>query len=343
MKKVNWGIIGLGVVATQFAKGFNFVDNGKLLGVASSNLERLNNFKDIYNLDSKNCFTNYQNLIENKEIDIIYIALPTSLHSEWVIKCLNNGKKVLVEKPATINSYEIIKIKENHLNKENFLTEAFMYLYHPQINKIIEIINSKKIGKLISMQSNFGHNILTKRNFLGFKKRKKMKPENRLYSKEMGGGAILDLGCYPVSFSVLIASLISNINYEKVEIINKKKEIGSTGVDLDSYAELKFENGFISRISASFTKNTGKQTKILGSEGELTIEDTWTAQPAKIIIKKNNAKNINIDIDAKKNIYAYEIESLSKSILDRKNKPDFPGLTIDNTIGNMKIIDKWIN
>ena len=343
MKKVNWGIIGLGAVATQFAKGFNFIDNGKLLGVASRNLERLKIFKDEHNLDSKYCFISYQSLIENKEIDIIYIALPTSLHSEWVIKCLNNGKKVLVEKPVTINSFEIIKIKENHTNTENFLTEAFMYLYHPQIKKIIEIINSKEIGKLISMQSNFGHDILTKRNFLGFKKRKKMKLENRLYNKEMGGGAILDLGCYPVSFSVLIASLISNINYEKVEVVNKKKEIGPTGVDLDSYAELKFENGFTSRVSASFTKNTGKKTKILGSEGELIIEDTWTGQPARIIIKKNNAKSVNIDVDAKKNIYAYEIESLSKSILDQKNKPDFPGLTIDNIIGNMKIIDKWLS
>jgi predicted dehydrogenase len=159
----------------------------------------------------------------------------------------------------------------------------------------------------------------------------------------MGGGAILDLGCYPVSFSALIASLISKINYEKVEIIDKKKEIGPTGVDLDSYAELKFENGFISRVSASFTKNIGKKTKILGSEGEVIIEDTWTGQPARIIIKKDNTKSINIDVDAKKNIYAYEIESLSKSILDKKNKPDFPGLTIENTIGNMKIIDKWIN
>ena len=343
MKKVNWGIIGLGAVAAQFAKGVNFVDNGKLLGIASKNSERLSNFKNNYSVDNNYCFTNYQNLLENKEIDIVYIALPTALHTEWIIKCLNNGKRVLVEKPATMNSLEIINIKENYLNNRNFLTEAFMYLYHPQINKILEMINSKKIGNLISMQSNFGHDILTKRNFLGFKKRKKMNPENRLYNKEMGGGAILDLGCYPVSLSVLIASLISDINYDKVDVYNKKNEIGPTGVDLNSYAELKFENGFISSISASFTKNIGKQTKILGSEGEMIIEDAWTAQPAKIIIKKNNTENINIDIYSKKNIYAYEIESLSKCILDKKNKPDFPGLTVDDTIGNMKIIDKWVN
>ena len=218
-----------------------------------------------------------------------------------------------------------------------------MYVHHPQIKKVLEIINSGEIGKLISMESNFGHDIVTKKNFFGFKKTKKLNSNNRLYNKEMGGGAILDLGCYPVSLSTLIASLVSKIDYEKVEVFDKEKEIGSTGVDLNSCASLRFENGFLSKISASFTKNLGKQTKILGDRAQLIIEDSWTGLSKRIFIKKDNLENKIISVDSNENIYSYEIENLSQCILDNKIKADYPGLTIDDTIGNMKIIDKWLS
>ena len=157
----------------------------------------------------------------------------------------------------------------------------------------------------------------------------------------MGGGVILDLGCYPVSFSTLIASLKSKINYNNVKLFNKKKEIGSTDVDLDSYTELNFENNFTSKIGASFTKNLGKHSRIIGTKGELIIEDTWTSSSTKIIIKKNNEEEI-VNINSNENIYSYEIETISQCIIDNKTKVDFPGLTIENTVGNMKIIDEWL-
>ena len=100
-----------------------------------------------------------------------------------------------------------------------------------------------------------------------------------------------------------------------------------------------FENNFKSNVRASFTKKLGNKTRIIGKKGELIIEDTWSANPSKIIIKKDQDKIINIS--SVQNIYSYEIEALSKCILENKMKPDFPGLTIDNIIGNMKIIDRW--
>ena len=97
------------------------------------------------------------------------------------------------------------------------------------------------------METFFGNNIITKKNFLGFEKNKKIDPKNRKYSAELGGGVILDLGCYTVSFSTLIASLISNIDYDKAQILDKKKEVGVTGVDVDASAEIIFENGLQSK------------------------------------------------------------------------------------------------
>lgn len=342
MRKINWGIIGLGAIAKSFVEGFKFSENAKLIAIASKNSEKVDEFKKNYNINQSYCYHDYENLIKNQEIDIVYIALPTFLHAEWTTNCLKAGKKVLVEKPATINSCEAKKIKKYCVEKNMFFTEAFMYLFHPQIKKVIEIIKSGEIGDLISINSYFGQNILTKKKFFFFSKRRKIDPNNRLYNKKMGGGAILDMGCYPLSFSTTIASLISKVNYDKIEVVNIKKEIGETDVDLESFAELNFENKFKAIIGCSFQNNLGKKTKIIGTKGELTIKDTWTAQPSQIIIKKKNEDKI-LNIDSIKNIYGYEIENISKNILEKKTKVDFPGLTIDNIIGNMKIIDKWLN
>ena len=172
MKQVKWGIIGLGAIASQFANGFINLTNAKLLGIASNNTEKIKKFKDNYKINENYCFNNYEDIIKNQDIDIIYIALPTSLHFEWIIKCLNAKKKVLVEKPATINSEQSINIKNKFLKKDLLFTEGFMYLYHPKIRKILEIIKSDEIGDLISMESVFGHNLLSKKNFFGFEKKK---------------------------------------------------------------------------------------------------------------------------------------------------------------------------
>ncbi|SVD75793.1 uncharacterized protein METZ01_LOCUS428647, partial [marine metagenome] len=265
-----------------------------LLGISSKDNKKLKKFKEDFKIENNFCFNNYENLLECKDIDIIYIALPNSLHHEWIIKCIEKEKKILVEKPATLNFSQMKDVQNKLLNKNLLFTEAFMYRYHPQIIEVIKLIRGNVIGKLISMESFFGMDILTKKNLFGFKKIKKLNKDSRLYNKDLGGGAILDLGCYPVSISQLIASLIPDIDCNNIKVLNKKKEIGSTGVDLDSYAELQFDNKFKSKIGASFTKNLGKETRIIGEKGELLIENTWHGDPSVIKIKGEKSYEINV-------------------------------------------------
>ena len=341
MKQINWGIIGLGKIASQFAEAFKNLENAKLIAVASQDKSKIIKFKNQFQLDEKYCFEDYEKLLLCDDIDVVYIALPNSFHHEWIIKSIKNKKKILVEKPATINFSEIENIKKNYYNKNFFFAEGFMYIYHPQISKVIELLKKETIGKLISMETFFGKNILTKKNFLGIKKNKKIDPKNRKYNKKLGGGVILDLGCYTVSFSTFVASLISKIDYDKVKILNIRKEMGATEVDVDAYAELIFENGFKSKMSASFSRDLGRKTIIIGSKGQLIIENTWHATPPVIRIIDNEEKNFLIE--CKDDIFSYEIEAISRNILENKTKPNFPGFTIDETLGNMKIIDKWLN
>ena len=319
MAQVKWGIIGLGNIALKFAEGFQYTKNAKLLAISSRSENKLMTFKNKFQIDDNYCFTNYESLLKCKDVDIIYIALPHSLHHRWVIKSIEEGKNI-------------------------FFSEAFMYRYHPQISKVVDLLKNNVIGNLVSMESFFGFDALGKKKIFGIKLNKlKKKPNrnNRLYNKELGGGAILDLGCYPVSFSILIASLISKFDFIKTKVLNKKKEIGPTGVDMNSFAELDFGNNFRSTVGASFTQDLGKKTKIIGSKGELIIEATWHGNPSLINISGENKEKI--EIKCHNNIYKYEIDILSKCILENKKEPNFPGMTINETLENMRILDKWLN
>jgi len=345
MAQVKWGIIGLGNIALKFSEGFQYTKNAKLFAISSRNKNKLQAFKNRFQIDDNYCFTNYDSLLECKDLDIVYIALPHSLHYEWVMRSIEKEKNILVEKPATVNFLQMTNIKNNLKDKNIFFSEAFMYRYHPQISKVIELLKNNVIGNLVSMESLFGFDALGRKKIFGIKLNKlKKKPDrnNRLYNKELGGGAILDLGCYPVSFSIFIASLISKFDFIKTKVLNKKKEIGPTGVDMNSFAELYFENNFKSTVGASLTQNLGKKTKIVGTKGELVLNDTWSPfNPSLIQINGENKETI--EIECHDNIYTYEIEALSKCILENKKEPDFPGITLNETLKNMKILDEWLN
>ena len=342
MKQVRWGIIGLGNIALKFAEGFQYTKNAKLFAISSRSKNKLLTFKNKFQIDDNYCFVNYDSLLKCKDLDIIYIALPHSLHHEWVIKSIEKGKNILVEKPATVNFLQMENIKNNLKDKNIFFSEAFMYRYHPQILKVIDLLKNKVIGNLVSMESFFGFDALGKKKIFGIKLKKKPNRNYRLYNKELGGGAILDVGCYPTSFSILIASLISKFDFSKTKVLNKKIEIGPTGVDMNSFAELNFENNFKSIVGASLTQNLGKKTRIIGTKGELILEDSWSPTNFSLIQINGENKEI-VKTKCHNNIYSYEIDILSQCLLENKKEPDFPGMTINETLENMRILDKWLN
>ena len=130
MKKVNWGIIGLGNIATKFADGFKNSENAQLIAISSNNSNKLKKFKEQFKINENYCFDDYNNLLKCSDVDIVYIALPNSLHYKWIIECIKNNKKVLVEKPATVNFFEIKNIKDFYYNNDVFFAEAFNTIFN---------------------------------------------------------------------------------------------------------------------------------------------------------------------------------------------------------------------
>lgn len=336
---VNWGIIGLGNIALEFAKSFINLDNAELTAVASTSHKKLAKFKQKFNIKNENLFNKYEKLIEDENIDIVYIALPNTLHFDWVFKNVEKNKNILIEKPAFLNSKEA-KIIFNHHNFKNvFFNEGFMYRFHPQILEVIKIIQSKVIGKPISMESNFGINILNKGKFFGLFK-KKIDKNNRLFNKRLGGGVIYDLGCYTTSMSLFIASMIENVKIENFKISNIETQYIDTSVDIHSIAEINFDEKFTSKIMTSFKKNFNKTT-ILCEEGKIIINNSWNSNFSEIEVLGKINKQINFNCT--KNNYSLEIEQISKDILEGKKEISFPGTSHNDTLINTRIIENWIN
>ena len=271
---VKWGIIGLGNIAVEFAKSFNNVDNADLIAVASTTHQKLAKFKQEFNIKEENLYNNYEKLIENKNINIIYIALPNTFHFDWVLKNIEKKRNILVEKPAFLSSREANLIF-NHQNFKNiFFNEGFMYRYHPQILEVIKIIKSEVLGKTVSMKSNFGINLI-KTKFFGLIK-KKIDRNNRLFNKNLGGGVILDLGCYTTSMSLLIASILENININNFKMSNIETQYLFSNIDVQSSAKIIFDEKFTSEIFTSFKKNSNET--IILCEIKIIIRNSWNSK-----------------------------------------------------------------
>ena len=172
-------------------------------------------------------------------------------------------------------------------------------------------------------------------------KKKKIDPKSRKFDKDLGGGCILDLGCYPSSFSLLIGSLKNKSNMNSFEIKNVLIEKGETGVDIDSVAELSFQDGFKSKIHASYKKNLGSKSLIYGEKGTILLNKSWSGGNIIIHLKRNSEQKISFANN--KNIYSYQIEEISKNLIKRSNKVNFPIMSLEETLINMKIIDNWLN
>ena len=338
---IKWGIIGLGNVAHEFAKSFYNIKKAKLIAIASKTQNKLSKFKDEFNIDSNYCYDEYEKLLKNNEVDIIYIALPNSFHNEWIFRSIELKKHVLVEKPAFIN-FRDAKKTLSHPNLNNFfLGEGFMFRYHPQIKKIIELIKNNEIGNIISMESVFGKNILFKKKFFGILKSNRFDSNKRIFNKSLGGGVILDHGSYAVSMSLLIASLIEGVNIENFRLKNDSKKKMIEDIDVESSIELIFDNKFKSNLTASFLNDVGNHTIITGENGKIIISNTWSSDTGEIHLM-NNKKKI-FKIENKKNLYSLEIEKISDDILNNNIEASYPGTNKNEILISSQILDEWLN
>jgi predicted dehydrogenase len=341
MKKVNWGIIGFGNAANSFINAAKYIPNVNLYAISSvSNFKNLLLKKKENNFLNLNVFNNHLKLLNNKNIDAVYIALTNNLHYEWIIKSLNYKKHVLTEKPSCENSVDYKNCLNLAKQKKLILTEAIMYRHHPQTLKIIEIIKSGIIGKVKKVFGKCGFDI--GKRFLGFEI-KKLNYNSRLLNKSLGGGAILDLGCYPLSMAILINRISNKYNIMPT-IINTSKKIGKSKVDEISNITLLFSKKIYAYLEVAIRKKLNDQLLIQGSRGELKVPNPWLPSKNYILdltLLNGKKKILNFECSEKLNyLFSYLIRDVSEAILCKK-KLKYPFISNNETYSYLKIIDKW--
>ena len=334
MEKIKWGIIGPGNIANNFADGLTNSYSGQLVSIAIKSEDPRKNFGDKYDIHSDFRFDSYEDIINSEHIDAIYISTPHNLHAEWTIKAAGKGKHVLCEKPGAVNLNEGKKIIEAVKEAGVFYMEGFMYRCHPQIPKLLEIIKNKTIGEIESIETSFGYDT------------GKTIPESRIFNKELTGGAILDVGLYPISFSRLISGVATGEKFLAPNFINAEGRIGDTGVDEVAHANLEFKNGIKAKVSTAIRESMKNNAIILGSEGTIELPDPWMPgrnggpYHAKIIINKNGQEEV-IELKGPEHLFFFEAELASQCIAKEKIQPPHPAMTWEDTLGNLKALDKW--
>lgn len=310
MKKLKWGILGPGSIARDFAQALNRV-NGEVYAVASRNKERAEKFARENNV--KKAYGSYDEIIKDKDIDVVYIATPHSNHYEYIIKSLNNNKHVLCEKAITVNERELeeaLKIaRENNL----VLEEAMTLFYMPLYEKVIKKINNEDLGKVNIVQVSFG----------SFKE---YDENNRFFNLDLAGGALLDIGTYALSFA---RYFLSSMPEEILSTVKKAK----TGVDEESGIILKTKEDEIATISLAFRSKMPKRGIVSCDNGFITIDNFPRANKATINYLDGAVEVIECGEEEK--ALDYEVIFMEERIKENKESN-----SIDLTYDVTKIMNK---
>jgi predicted dehydrogenase len=302
MKKIiNWGILGTGNIAEKFATGLQQVDNACLYAVGSRTTVNASAFAKKFNIAK--FYGSYQELVADKDIDVVYIASPHVYHAEHTLLSLESGKAVLCEKPFAMNRQLVDKMIAKAKEKNLFLMEALWTRFMPTITEIENLISSDAIGEIIQIQSDFGF-------------KAEYNPSKRLFNKKLGGGSLLDIGIYPVFISLLLLGVPDEIISTAV--------IGKTGVDESMAAIFKYNNGKLACLASTFMSETPTQTFICGTKGTILIHRMWHT-PTYLTLYNNDGSSRDIHFNYNSNGYNYEAQEVTNCLLNGlKESPKLP-------------------
>ncbi len=326
MKPIKWGILGTGAIAKAFADALQETE-GELVAVASQSLKRAEDFSKPYNCSA---IEGYQSLILLPEVEAIYVATPHTSHFELSAECLRNKKAVLCEKPMTINATETMALIDISRKNNTLLMEAFMYKIHPQTQQVMKVVQENLTSPLnIRAEFCFAVDV----------------PEShRLVNKELGGGSILDIGCYPMSISRHAVGAVHGKNFMNPVSIEGQGELNSQGIDLNASAKLVFEDGSLAEVKSATNLSSASDVEISDGKTTIVLNQPWhcgefTERKSQITLKKSNGDEESIDITTDKGLYALEIDHFSESLKNHNTESDL--IPHNDSHGNMIALDTW--
>lgn len=314
--KVKWGILGTANIARWGTiPGMKKADNCELYAIAGRSLEKAEKYKEEFGF--KKAFGSYDDLLDDPEVQAVYIPLPNDIHIKWVKEALKKKKHVLCEKPLALNAKEVKEMFDTARENGVYLMEAYAYLHSPYIARLKEDVKSGIIGEVDYMESAF----ITQ----GYKE------DFRLH-KELGGGAMYDLGCY-------CTTMFLSLTDSDPVFVKADAEFSELGVDLNTAAILKFENGIrasfnVGMILGENTNSRFDRLFIHGSKGSIRSEVEYNQEGEVSYKIYTNDGVIERKVNNPQN-YSLEIEQMGRCILNEEK----PLITEEFSLKNAKLID----
>lgn len=263
-----FGIIGLGKISSRFAKVLNTIDDVDLAAVASSDLERTKTFARQFK--ARKAFATYDEVINDPDVDVVYIGLTHNFHYEFTKKCLEAHKPVLCEKPLVITQKQALELVNLAKKNNTFLMEAMWTRCMPAYLKAQEWIKYGKIGQVKLITANFSYHV-------------PYDPYNRIYSKETQGGSLYDVGIYPIDFAI-------GITGEPPLSVTGSVQLAPNGVDEAAAFSMKFAGGALANLACGFNVTAMEEAFIYGTEGRIVLENCFGPQTC--ILCDENGKEI---------------------------------------------------
>ncbi len=292
MRKVKWGILSTGVIANTFAKTLVFNENSIPYAVASRTKEKAESFAKKYGFEK--AYGTYEELVKDEEVEVVYISTPMHSHYEDSLLCLNNGKNVLCEKAITLNSKELNELLRVAKEKNLFFMEAMWMKCNPTFLKAMEIVKSGQIGKIEMVKSDFCH-------------RAEYDENNRLFRPDCGGGSLLDLGVYTITFATAF------LGYNPSQIISNAV-FGKSGVDFEETVILRYENGAFATLNSGFNTVSSNRAYIIGTEGMIAFDEAFYVAEGFSIYNRDNKLVEEVRIKHEFNGYEYEIREVERCL-----------------------------
>jgi len=310
--KIKWGIIGLGNIAHQFAKELMLIEEAQLAAVASRNLEKAQEFAEKYHC--KKAYASYDAIINDNEIDILYIATPHYSHAALTIKALQNNKHVLCEKPIALNYNDALQMINASKATNKFFMEAFWTRFNPSFQESFSKIKNGEIGDVKYINADFAFQA------------EKLEG-NRMTDMKLGGGALLDIGVYPLFLSYVLLGI-------PTEIL-AKSNFHESGADLQTSMILQYDNAQ-AILHSSFVSSSDMKATISGTEGRINLNPFWYEAQSYTLIKNNHRTKFKLPTKGKG--YTYEIEECHRCI--KENRIESKLWSHQNSLELIKIVDE---
>jgi predicted dehydrogenase len=312
-RNIRWGILGTGWIANEFAQGLAQLPDADLVAVGSRSRDSAQRFAEQYGIPHRHA--SYQALVNDADLDVIYVATPNPLHKEHVLLCLESGKAVLCEKPFALNAREAEAMVQVAREKKLYLMEAMWSRFFPLMAKVRSLLAEGAIGDVQMLVVDLSIHV-------------DFDPADRRYDLGLGGGALLDLGVYLVSF----ASMIMGPPAKIVSLAH----LGATGVDEQAGIVLQYDRGQVSTLYTSIRADSPVEAILMGTKGQIRLHPWWI-RPDKMTFNIDGQEPATIEMPFEGNGYQFEAAEVMDCLRASQLESDL--MPLDETLSIMRTLD----